>query len=169
MLRRGSSYFNVRANRNWKYKETHCLACKDESTEETGRHILECKVLCSENDDISYIPRYADLFSSNVQEQVYTSQIMSKNMQIIKQYLPLPQGPRELTLVMFCCFRTVLDKYTYTVTSVTNIATVQESLQNIMTTFNCQIPTPYFTDLTDHIFVKGDPPTAQHISIWTYG
>ena len=40
---------DVRANRSWKYKETHCLAFKDESTEDTGRHILECKVSCSEN------------------------------------------------------------------------------------------------------------------------
>ena len=81
---------DIRANRSWKYKETHCLACKDENTEETGRHILESKVSCSEKDEISYIPSYADLFSSNVQEQVYTCQIMSKNMQIRKKYLPLP-------------------------------------------------------------------------------
>ena len=72
---------DVRANRSWKYKETHCLACKDESRKETGRHILDCKVLCSENDDLSYIPSYTDLFSSNVQEQVYTCQIFNKNLQ----------------------------------------------------------------------------------------
>ena len=36
---------DAKANRSWKYPDTYCIACNDQTTIETGRHILECEVL----------------------------------------------------------------------------------------------------------------------------
>ena len=41
------SDIDVRANRTWKYSETHCIACKDKNIQETGAHILECKIFAT--------------------------------------------------------------------------------------------------------------------------
>ena len=73
---------DLRANRPWKYSDNFCISCKDESKEETGLHILECKLLCDRNDKISYIPSHSDLFSPDIQDQIYTSRIMRQNMHI---------------------------------------------------------------------------------------
>ena len=81
------SDIDIRANRTWKYSETHCIACKDRNIQETGLHILECKVLCNQSDEISYIPNYNDLFSSDIQEQIYVNRIMHSNMEARKEFL----------------------------------------------------------------------------------
>ena len=47
---------------------------------ETGTHILECMVLCDKNDRISYLPTYSDLYSDDVQEQIYISRMIKHNM-----------------------------------------------------------------------------------------
>ena len=81
------SDIDVRANRTWKYNESHCIACNDKAIEETGNHMLECKVLCDQSNDISYIPNYRDLFSADIEEQIYVSKIMHSNMEARKAYL----------------------------------------------------------------------------------
>ena len=73
---------DARANRTWKYQETHCISCKDDNYIETGQHILECPVLNRQNDKISYIPVYEDLYSSDIKDQVYTSNMIRENMRI---------------------------------------------------------------------------------------
>ena len=77
----------AKANRTWRHDQIFCVSCKDPSKIETGKHILECKVLCDQNDLIMYLPEYKDLYSLEVQEQIYTSRIIHENMQIRKQYL----------------------------------------------------------------------------------
>ena len=77
----------VRANRTWKYRETFCVACKDRSIEEIGIHVLQCKDLVNMDYEISYIPDYNDLYSSDIEEQIYTSRMMYRNMQIRSGYL----------------------------------------------------------------------------------
>ena len=81
------SNIDIRANRTWKYAETHCIACKDKNIQETGAHILECKILCNQSNVISYIPDYNDLFSSDIQEQIYVSRIMHSNLETRKAFL----------------------------------------------------------------------------------
>ena len=81
------SDIDVKANRSWKYEDTQCTACKDSTVVETGRHVLECKVLLGRNDNLSYIPDYNALFSKEIEEQIYTSRMMHKNMEIRKDYL----------------------------------------------------------------------------------
>ena len=73
---------DLRANRPWKYPDIFCLACNDESKEETGSHILECKIIIDRNDALSYIPLHRDLFSSDIQEQIYTSRMLRQSMHI---------------------------------------------------------------------------------------
>jgi hypothetical protein len=81
------SDIQARANRPWQHEETHCISCKDINIEETGKHILDCKVLIDQNDQISYIPQYSDLYSTEIQEQMYVSTIIKENMRIRKDYL----------------------------------------------------------------------------------
>ena len=81
------SDIDVKANRSWKYEDTQCTACKDSTIFETGRHVLECKVLLGRNDNLSYIPDYNTLFSKEIEEQIYTSRIIHRNMEIRKDYL----------------------------------------------------------------------------------
>ena len=81
------SDIDLRANRTWKYKDIYCIACKDENILENGYHTLECKVLCNKSNDIRYIPRYMDLFSADIEEQVYVSKILHSNMEARKAFL----------------------------------------------------------------------------------
>ena len=100
------SDIDVKANRTWKYFETHCVSCKNIAIKETGLHILECKVLSDKNNQISYIPDYNDLFSKDIMEQIYTSRMMNEHMQIrksileaqAKEALKNATGSRELTM-----------------------------------------------------------------------
>ena len=73
---------DLRTNRTWKYEETYCISCKDKNKPETGAHILECKVLNDKNDKISYIPVFNDLYSEEIEEQIYASTIIGENMKI---------------------------------------------------------------------------------------
>ena len=81
------SDIDLRGNRTWKYNETHCIACKDRNIQETGYHVLECNVLCNISNDISYIPSYRDLFSADIEEQIYVSKILHSNMEARKAFL----------------------------------------------------------------------------------
>ena len=76
------SNIETKANRSWKYDEIHCISCKDKNIIETGKHILECTVLNDKNYKISYIQVYEYLYISNIQDQVYTSNMMKENMKI---------------------------------------------------------------------------------------
>ena len=79
---------DAKANRSWKYPDTYCIACNDQTTIETGRHILECEVLIKKNDILSYIPAYNELFSEDIEEQIYASRMINENMKIRKEYMP---------------------------------------------------------------------------------
>ena len=81
------SDIDLRANRKWKYDETHCIACKDKKVQETGFHLLECKVLCERSQDISYIPNYNNLFRNEIEEEAYVSRIIYSNMEERKAFL----------------------------------------------------------------------------------
>ena len=79
---------DAKANRTWRYEDITCVSCKDLNQIETGKHILECSVLQNQNNIISYIPDYNDLYSTEVQEQIYVSQVINENMKLRKKYLP---------------------------------------------------------------------------------
>ena len=79
---------DLRTNRTWKYQETYCSSCKNENQPETGAHILECKVLNDKNDKISYIPVFSDLYSEQIEDQIYTSSIIAENIKIREKMKP---------------------------------------------------------------------------------
>ena len=70
---------DAHANRPWKYEDIYCISCEDKSQKEMGTHILECMVLCDKNDRISYFPTYNDLYSDDIQEQIYISRMIKHN------------------------------------------------------------------------------------------
>ena len=73
---------DVKANRRWKYENINCLECNEPNQIETQEHVLCCKALTNKNFNISYVPTYTDLFSDNIEEQVYTSTILCENLRI---------------------------------------------------------------------------------------
>ena len=73
---------DIRANRPWKYDDIFCISCKDQSEDETGIHILACKELCDRNNIISYLPSHNDLYSTDIEDQIYVSRIIRQNMHI---------------------------------------------------------------------------------------
>ena len=99
------SDIDIHANRTWKYKDTYCISCKDKSKLENTKHILECKTLINENQKIIYIPTTSDLFSCDIQEQIYASNMIRENMQTRERLKPDsgPFGPCELTMLCSTC------------------------------------------------------------------
>ena len=73
---------DVKANRSWKYPDMNCKACNEPNQIETQQHILYCKPLIDRNLKISYIPVYNDLFSDNIEDQIYTSNMLCENLRI---------------------------------------------------------------------------------------
>ena len=74
------SYIDLRAHRKWKYEDTFCITCKDRKTIENSNHILECKIILNANSKISYLPNSSDLYSSDIQEQIYASNMIRESM-----------------------------------------------------------------------------------------
>ena len=79
---------DAKANRSWKYLDTYCIACNDQTTIKTGRHVLECEVLIKKNEILIYISAYTELFSEDIEEQIYASRMINENMKIRKEYMP---------------------------------------------------------------------------------
>ena len=73
---------DMMANRSWKYQDLNCLACNEPNQIKTQPHVLCCKTLTNMNLKISYIPVYNDLFSDNIEEQIYTSNMICANLRI---------------------------------------------------------------------------------------
>ena len=60
------------------YENCVCEGCqKDESN---TQHILECNQLLGQNELVTYLPLYEDLFGNNEEEQVYISRIIADNL-----------------------------------------------------------------------------------------
>ena len=73
---------DVKANRTWKYNDLFCKSCNIPNEIETQEHILQCKTLIEQNTKVTYLPNYSDLFSSEIQEQIYTSTIICENLRL---------------------------------------------------------------------------------------
>ena len=82
---------DVRSNRKWKYSEHFCISCNDKFQEETQLHILNCPKLLPRNELVPYIPDYSELFSNEIEEQIYISNIIRENMRIRESIAQLPE------------------------------------------------------------------------------
>ena len=70
---------NIRGNQRWKYENIYCISCK-ENIEETQEHILYCQFLLGQNENVTYIPNYNELYNGNLQEQFYVARLLKENM-----------------------------------------------------------------------------------------
>ena len=77
-----SRMVDVKANYKGKYFDYLCTECGKE--EETQQHVLECSKLIGKNEMLTYIPNYYDIFSEEVEEQLYVARILRENMRIKK-------------------------------------------------------------------------------------
>ena len=77
---------DLKANFQWKHENIWCHCC-DEDTPETNEHLLHCKVLLGANEVLSYIPKYNELFSEDLDEVIYISRILKENFIRRKKYL----------------------------------------------------------------------------------
>ena len=72
----------VKANRSWKYSDLTCRSCKIPYTNETQEHTLFCKALMDSNFQVTYLPKYSDLYCDDLQEQFYISTLIFENLKI---------------------------------------------------------------------------------------
>ena len=68
---------NIKGNNRWKY-QISCLSC-NKNIDETQSHILHCSELIGKNKNIIYIPSYNELYTGDILEQVYVSNILLEN------------------------------------------------------------------------------------------
>ena len=69
---------DVKGNRRWKYNDVSCNSCA-KGVPETQQHILECEYLLGRNEILSYIPEYSELYSGDLEGQVYVSRLLREN------------------------------------------------------------------------------------------
>ena len=74
---------DVKTNKSWKYDNLTCRSCKETNIIETQEHILVCKNLLNNNSRVTYIPTYIDLYSEDIDEQMYTSMILCGNLRLV--------------------------------------------------------------------------------------
>ena len=73
---------DVKANRRWKYDNLTCRSCNDVTQIETQEHVLCCNSLVNRNMKITYIPTYSDLYSDDIDQQMYTSMVLCENIRL---------------------------------------------------------------------------------------
>ena len=73
---------DVKENRTWKHEDLICRSCKEPDIIETQQHILICQGLVNRNMKITYLPTYSDLYSDNIEEQMYTSSVLCENLRL---------------------------------------------------------------------------------------
>ena len=73
---------DIKANRRWKYSDISCYSC-DKNIPETQHHILRCETLIGQNQILTYIPDYNELYQGSLEEQVYVSRLLRDNFQRI--------------------------------------------------------------------------------------
>ena len=76
------NYLDVKANRSWKYEDITCRSCKDQTKLETQRHVISCKSLVNRNMKITYLPSYKELYSEDIDQQMYTSMVLCENVRL---------------------------------------------------------------------------------------
>ena len=73
---------DIKGNRRWKYPDISCSSC-NKNIPETQSHILICGPLLGQNEQLSYIPDYSELYQGTLDEQVYISRILWDNFKRI--------------------------------------------------------------------------------------
>ena len=74
----GVDDMNIKGNNRWKYQDISRLSCQ-QNIDESQLHILHCSVLMGKNENMTYIPDYNELYTGDIREQRYVSQILLEN------------------------------------------------------------------------------------------
>jgi hypothetical protein len=70
--------FKIKSHFRNMCEDSICDGCRKE--ESNTRHILECEKLFGQNELVTYIPLYEDLFGNQEEEQVYIARIIEENL-----------------------------------------------------------------------------------------
>ena len=75
---RSKMHLRIKSNFRNMHLDIICDGCR--ISESTTQHTLECQYLLKQNELVTYIPRYKDLYESNVNEQVYVARLLQHNI-----------------------------------------------------------------------------------------
>ena len=70
--------FKIKTHFKHMYQDTICEGCRQE--ESTTKHTLECPPLLGNNQLVTYIPDYIDIYKNDVEEQAYVVRILKDNL-----------------------------------------------------------------------------------------
>ena len=70
--------FKIKTHFKHMYQDTICEGCWKE--ESTTKHTLECPPLLGNNQLVTYIPDYIDIYKNDVEEQAYVVRILKDNL-----------------------------------------------------------------------------------------
>ena len=75
---RTKMHFKIKSHFRNMHFDVICEGCR--MTESTTQHTLECQNLIRQNELVTYIPNYKDLYETDVEEQVYIARILKDNL-----------------------------------------------------------------------------------------
>ena len=75
---RTKMHFRIKSHFRNMHLDILCDGCR--ISESTTQHTLECPHLIKQNELVTYIPRYKDLYENDVDEQVYVARIVQDNL-----------------------------------------------------------------------------------------
>ena len=75
----------VRSNYSGSHSDTKCPLC--EVDQDTQKYLLVCKKLNDENNIVSEVPKYENLFSQELKPKILISRIIQKNFTKRKKML----------------------------------------------------------------------------------
>ena len=76
---------DVKTNFKGKYENFECEICLEEN--ESQIHIINCKEINEQHENIEEIPKYEELFSNNVKSQIKIARRFTQNMKIRKKLI----------------------------------------------------------------------------------
>ena len=68
----------IKGNHRWKHNDITCSSCQ-KGVIETQVHLLYCETLLGQNENVTYIPAYKDLYSEDLKDQSYVSRLLKDN------------------------------------------------------------------------------------------
>ena len=75
---RTKMHFKVKSHFRNMHIDTVCDGCR--IFQSTTKHTLECKSLIGQNELVTYIPTYEDIYENDVEEQIYIARIFRDNI-----------------------------------------------------------------------------------------
>ena len=81
---RSQMLFKIKTHFRNMYKDTVCEGCRKE--ESTSKHTLHCKQLIGQNEIVTYIPTFEDIYMDDENEQAYIARILKDNMRRLPMY-----------------------------------------------------------------------------------